>query len=280
MKFIKNKVIYLVLIFIFALSIISCTQNPDDLLDIKNREVGVWWWSRNLDDTYLNFAKNNGVTEIYYNAGELNEEDVSFLQKAKDRTMEVYFLCGEYQWIYDSQNLENKIEDFIIFQQQNEVKFQGIHLDVEPHQSPQFDTERYETILKYIEFVDKITSSYETIKFDFDIPFWLNDEVTYKGKTQEAYKFVIDYADRVFVMSYRDEAEKIFNVAKEEVEYARAKQKTIFLCVETGNEEDIVTFKEEGRLEMNNQLNTLDSLVEKEIGFSIHHIKTWYELKK
>ena len=28
--------------------------------------VGVWWWDNRIDETYLDFAKENGVNEIYY----------------------------------------------------------------------------------------------------------------------------------------------------------------------------------------------------------------------
>ena len=80
-------------------------------------------------------------------------------------------------------------------------------------------------------------------------------------------------------MSYRDSAEKIFDVAREELEYSSSVNKPIFLGVETGVEEDVVTFNQESKSYMYSELNKLSSLSNLNFGVSIHHIKTWSELK-
>ena len=80
-------------------------------------------------------------------------------------------------------------------------------------------------------------------------------------------------------MSYRDSAEKIFDVAREELEYSSSVNKPIFLGVETGDEEDVVTFNQESKSYMYSELNKLSSLSNLNFGVSIHHIKSWLELK-
>ena len=69
-------------------------------------------------------------------------------------------------------------------------------------------------------------------------------------------------------------------VAKEEIEYAKVNNKTLNLSVETSqNEDDIVTFYEEGKDYMMNELSKLRDMIPKNFGIAIHHIKSFYELK-
>ena len=81
-------------------------------------------------------------------------------------------------------------------------------------------------------------------------------------------------------MSYRDSAEKIYNVGKDECEYAKINNKDIFLSVETKNIEETpqITFYEEGKKFMYDELKKLTNQ-HKDVGVSIHHIESWKELK-
>ena len=81
-------------------------------------------------------------------------------------------------------------------------------------------------------------------------------------------------------MSYRDSASGMLSVASEEIEYAFSLDKPIFLGAETGGEEDIVTFIQEGRDYFYSQMALLEkSLPYSNIGLSIHDIKRWKALK-
>lgn len=81
-------------------------------------------------------------------------------------------------------------------------------------------------------------------------------------------------------MSYRDGAEKIYNVGKDETEYAKTINKDIFLAVETKKIEETpqITFYEEGKKVMYDELKKLTNQY-KDIGVSVHHIESWKELK-
>lgn len=242
--------------------------------------LGVWWWDNRLDDSYLDYAVDNDVDEIYYYTSTFSESNNEFIKKANNNKIDVYWLCGDYRWIEDYSSFQEKMNDFLDYQNKNTSgKFEGVHLDVEPHQHEEFDSRREELILLYIDFLNKTTNDYPQVHFDADIPFWLEDVVTYNGETKEAYKFVVDIVNRVFVMSYRDSAEQILNVGSAELEYANQNNKPVFLCVETGNEEDIVTFLEEGKKYMNEQIALLEELTNLKYNIAIHHIKTWRELK-
>lgn len=120
---------------------------------------------------------------------------------------------------------------------------------------------------------------YFKYEFDFDIPFWFDDEISFKNETKQAYKFMIDIADRIFVMSYRDTAQKIYSVAEDEINYATQTHKTLILSIETKeNEDDSVTFFEKGKEKLNQEIKTLKEMLPINFGISIHHVKSWYDL--
>lgn len=242
--------------------------------------VGVWWWDNRIDETYLDFAKENGVNEIYYYTSSFGEKTSDFIEKANVRQMKVFWLSGEYQWIKDSSPLHEKISEYMVFQQESSFKFDGIHLDIEPHQHPDFEKQRTKLITNFISLTAELKNSYPSLFIEYDIPFWLHDEIQFDGETKPAYQFVIDNASRVTVMSYRDDYQKICDIAKEEKEYALTKEKAINYGVETGvNDDNIVTFQEEGLKYMYQQLRLLKNSIPQDCGIAIHHIKSWREMK-
>ena len=294
MKKISNKIIVILISALLILSIAGTAiyfalnkkdnENEEDKIPSQEAKpaFGVWWWNDKLESgKYLNFAAENDITEVYYCDSSLNSETLSFISLAKQKDMKVYLLAGEKEWLNDKTNLDNLIERYIDFQNQNNSPLSGIHLDIEPHQFSDFSEKREEYILKLIELADYLSKTYNTISFDYDIPFWLSDEVSFNLETKPAYKHIIDIANRVFVMSYRDSVEKIYDVGKEEIEYAESINKPLFLCVETfSTEGDNVSFFEEGKDYMNQELIDLRKMLKDGYGISVHHIKTWYDLKK
>ncbi len=280
----KTIIIIVISIFVLALGIGVYFLIPKNkALTLKtDATVGVWWWDDKADDRYLEFAKNNGVDEIYYCDYSMDKDTSKFVEKAKQKGMKVFALWGECEWVLDKSGFDrlmNKYEEY----QQNypAAAFEGVHLDVEPHQLDEFDDDRPEIMKKYVEFVTLVVSENEGVKFDFDIPFWAHDIVEVDGKTKPVYAHVIDNANRAFVMSYRDTAEQIVDIAKEELVYAKNNNKTIALGVEmTSNEGDKVSFQEESKQVLYSEISKLDELVDIDYVLSVHHIKTWESLKE
>ncbi|WP_300596789.1 hypothetical protein [Niabella sp.] len=252
-----------------------------------NRPLGTWWWSVNKKDwnTYLNFAQQNGVTEIYFSTVDFSETTGGFIEKAASKGIRVYLLAGSYVWISDRSGFITLMDKYTQYQNtaSGTRRFAGIHLDVEPHQDPTFSTRRAIIMQQYIDFVSWVTSQYTTAgNIDFDIPFWLDDVVSYKGENRLLYEAVISEATRVFIMSYRDTAAKMYDVSKEELTFAALLNKQIFLGAETApsKEGNAVTYAEEGKTYMYNELRKLSTLCGNvDYGVSIHHISTWYSLK-
>ncbi len=248
---------------------------------IEQKPLGTWWWNKNLDiDEYLEFARDNNVTEIYFCDYSFTDNFKSLLSKANNYSIKVYLLAGEKEWLNDRSNLDKLINNYIEFQNNNEYKLSGIHLDIEPHQFSDFSSNRYDYLYKLINLIKTNEELYTTIDFNYDIPFWLDDIIEYNNISKEAYKHIIDYANRVFIMSYRDEATKMVDVSMNEIKYAKDNNKILFLSAETYSlEGDQVSYLEEGKTYMNHELNKLRDLIPDNFGIAIHNIKSWKELK-
>lgn len=258
---------------------LEAPEEPPVVIEGKYTKA-LWWWNKSLDNSYFEFAINNNINEIYYCDSAFDDNTKSFIKKCKDNNIKVYLLTGDYSWITNSTGLYNLIERYQEFQNVSDYKFDGIHLDIEPHQDPSFSTNRLDLITKLINLVYNLKQF--DIEFHYDIPFWLDDLVTIDGTEKKAHEWMIDYADKVVIMSYRDTKDAILNVASDEYIYANSVNKEIMISVETySTEGDFVSFYEEGKKELN---SVIDSLFCDKIdgisGIAIHHIKSWYDLKE
>lgn len=267
---------YLILLFLITCCFLyACKQtNPNP----KKFVNGVWWWDNTLDESCLSFALDNDVNEIYF--CDQNFENTNLVKSMKDNNLDIYWLIGEKEWLLDFSLVDKTVEQFI---NHDDAKFySGIHLDVEPHQFSDFETNRKSYIYSLIDMAHHLKTTYPNIKFDYDIPFWLDDEIEYKGIKKPAYQHMIDISYRVFIMSYRDTAQAMIDVSVEEINYAKQTNKIVILGAETAksDESNIVSYYEEGKKYMTEQLQIVKSVLPENFGVSIHHIKSWKNLKK
>lgn len=277
-----KKIVVIVMAFVLPFMVLTGCGSKSSPLAIK----AVWWWNGELEeevvDEYLKFAYDNGINAIYYCSSEFGAKTEGFIKKAHKRNMKVYWLDGNYKWLTTDtyqQKLYEKLDKYLDYNAKYpDNAFSGVHLDIEPHQSPDFKANRSDLILRLINLADKLKKTYTSTNFTYDIPFWLHDEVEYAGVTKPAYAHMIDIADNVTIMSYRDSADEIYSVASQELAYASSVNKNIILSVECGNEEDIVTFYEEGKGVLDAELNRLYPMLPQYTGLAIHNIKSWFNL--
>ena len=269
--------------------------------------LGVWWWQVNTiksSDQQLAFLQENAVSEIYLFIDGMSEAsnakasfaDVrAFVKKAGDMGMRVAALTGDYAWINpDNTGFEKYVEKFNAYQKAaaEDEKFYSMHLDVEPHQHPDFKTGeegRAKVMQLFADFaVNKAAPAAKEAGtlLEWDIPFWMTDVVK-DGKGNEVVlaDLMAQLCDTIAIMSYRDTAEKILDVSKEEIAYAKKYGHKIILGVETKSSEgDQVSFMEEGKAVMVEEMAKVHeslkaSFPDGNFGMAVHQASVWYTLK-
>ncbi|MEG1887283.1 MAG: hypothetical protein RR177_04075, partial [Oscillospiraceae bacterium] len=270
---------------------------PPDIPD-KTSSKGVWWWTINdaisaeRRTKYLDFLQQNKVTEIYLHAhGMSNSQIGTFISEALSRKMRVAFLLGDYSWIIaENKGFGEMVKFFNDYQRSAKEgqRFYSMHIDVEPHQHPEFSQDKNKIMQLFADFV--IRQAAPAAKnsgtlLEWDIPFWM-DEFTVKDENNRSInltELMAKTCDTITIMSYRDTANQMYQVSKEEIMYSKKHGCKIVLGAETYSVEgDSVSYMEEGKLEMNNQLSVLKNRLIGEtdnFGIAVHHLNSWYDLK-
>ena len=260
---------------------------------------GVWWWRGGdaLEPTdvarRMDFLKRHSVTEIYFSAGpkEHRHEDIRrFVKAASARGMRVACLCGDVSWIRpDNRGFAETLRSFLDYQKSAapDEKFYALHLDVEPHQDRKLsEASKWQL---YADFVLRAAAAVHAAgeKIEWDIPFWLdNKRVSYRGRRDvPLLEVVMDNADCVTLMSYRDTAQAMLGVSSTEIAMASRRKVRIVLGANTGEsgEGSLVTYFEEGVGRMEAELARVAATLRTArlpdgSGVAIHHLASWMKL--
>lgn len=279
----------------------------------SDMRFGVWWWSvDNLADlSYLDFAKEQGITEIYLNQhhlsvvnpngifGPIGTAEVviptkEFIEEASARGIAVYLLLSNTgSWLYEEyrQHFHHIMTGFLAYQQlvHEDARFAGLHFNVEPNQlekdcGTRFWTEGYATqsrlMQQLIDFAVMATDEYgKFTTIDWATGFWWqNFTVDYRGEEMPLHQALILESDTTFVMSFRNTAEGMVEVARDHLDFAQEVGKDIFLGANIASTEglEIDQFYHLGRAHLDEQLALIYSLHPYEhIHLVIHEISRW-----
>ena len=259
---------------------------------------GVWWW--NAPDAVnakraaakLQFLAAHDVNEIYFCAdlAKYGKETRTFVKAARRKGLRVALLAGDVSWIYPgNRGFAQTLEAYLSYQRRaapNE-RFYALHLDVEPHQDRKLSDERKWQL--YADFVLRAAADVHAAgeKIEWDIPFWLDTIRVAFGERKDVslLEVVMGASDCVALMSYRDTANAILDISKEEIAIANKGGVRVVLGAETGEtgEGDVVTFFEEGASYMDAELakvmQALESVnVPAGTGIAVHHFGSWEKL--
>ena len=260
---------------------------------------GVWWWRGNSAAANpaeaarrLDFLSAHGVDEIYFWAdlGKVQKETRDFVRKAHARGMRVALLSGDVSWIHPgSRGFAETLNSYLAYQRAAapDEKFYAMHLDVEPHQDAELSDARKWQL--YADFVLRAAADIHAAgeKVEWDIPFWLDDKRVTFGYREDAplLEVVMSSADGVTLMSYRDTAEAMLDVSKNEIKLAKDRNVRIILGAETGEtgEGSAVTYFEEGAAKMDAELAKVSAALDAAkapagAGIAIHHLGGWEKL--
>ena len=285
-----KRYFFLVMVLLFSgcLSfLVDTDERPvfaEPVTNSNSKVLGTWWWwvDPKTHIAYLDFAANNGVNEIYYYTKNFSNTDGNLIEAARERGIKVFLLFDKYDYIWDYPAFDEIMGKYFAYQNSapEARKFAGLHLDVEPQSHPDYPQNRKSFLQDYMDFVVWACSKYKTptVTMDFDIGWWFDEYVTYREEKERLYKALIIEADRVFIMSYKDTAEEIFKISKEEMEFAKSLDKQIILGIETGNGAEKVdeTFYGRDLAYFYEQVEKLLSMLDYDnIGLSIHYISSW-----
>ncbi len=283
-------------IWMFALSLMLTAfshaenvQASGDALD--TRATWLWnpWMFVKDEAATLAFLENKNVNKVYVQIDRDIPKNTyrSFVTQAHSRGIAVFALDGAPSWVAPKGfTNQNQLMNWLGNYQTGSVeqaRFDGIHLDVEPYLYSGWNSNRAATVKSYQSLLQRAATSAAQLNLplEADMPFWF-DEITYKntfGKGLLA-EWVIANTDGVTLMAYRDSAQMIIEIVKNEIAMAERYGKHIVVGVETGttDEGSVITFAEEGEVYMNQQLDKVASHYSSSSayeGTAIHHVGSW-----
>ncbi len=141
----------------------------------------------------------------------------------------------------------------------------AVHLDVEPHTLPEWQTNPQGTAQQYLALLDAVSSRLSAsgtgLALVVDIPFWYDGQsVLYNGETRPLSEHVLLRVQTATLMDYRDRAwggNGLVTLASSEIAFAGSIGKQVRIGVETnapGGQPTYITFYEEGRRVMLGEL--------------------------
>lgn len=258
-------------------------------------DKGTWLWHTSKiveePDEVLRFLKEKDVNHVYLqiNRDMKSHAYQSFISEATKEGISIHALDGSKNWISDRERFDLFMNWVKAYQDQanEEEKFAGIHLDVEPYLHDMWEQDYQQAILAYQNILSDAAEKAEQwdLLFAADIPFWYDtkyfDNPTHgKGLL---HKWVIETADEVAIMAYRNSAEGsngIIELSQNEVQYAKEIEKKVTVGVETKEitSYDHISFYSLGEKTLQNELSKVHDYFKSSSGYNgiaVHSYKYW-----
>ncbi len=260
--------------------------------------LGTWMWDVTdilFPEKSIGFLTSHHVTEVYlsYSRAMPKARYRAFVKACNEKGIRVALIGAEADWALPSgqKGFETYIKWLADYQAGCESpleKFYGMHMDVEPHQLPEWLTDQAEVISGYVAFLQRAREACDSLdcSLEADIPFWFDGFTTdWKGQDVLLCEAVMHLCDTTLLMSYRDNAAAILACGETELPLAKALGKKLVLAVETGKiyESVNITFHHLGTEALYRELNALYGMVAAlkdagEVGYAIHYFGSWKNL--
>lgn len=274
----------------------------NDYLGLNNFEkkvnFGTWVW-RSIEierpEQVLAFLIKAGINEIYlvYDPRRNFSQYRTFVNKSQNVGIRVALIGAQARWVLQDYFSErDKFFSFFEHYQadsQDNERFYGMHMDIEPHQLPEWQNRNEETVQGFCDFVhlSRQFADRTGSLLEMDIPCWFDQFTCWdsNGDSINLTELCIRHADTTLFMSYRDNARAALEFAQTGLKLAELYKKNISLAFETGHiyEEINITFDHLGTLPLKTELKNLRQIVEREyplsnIGYAVHHYNSWVKL--
>lgn len=281
----------LLLCLLFVWTIGPFAQERAEARETDEFSTWVWnpWLLRDSSDDLLRFAAANKIATLYLQIdADMDAADyAAFIGRASARNIRVYALDGAPRWALDPSLTDaflNWLTDYQVSADADQ-RFAGIHIDTEPYLLPEWNRDRGALLTSWKSHIDTLIAGAKHLGLpaEADIPFWF-DEQFMPGQTSTLSAWLIGRFDSVTIMAYRDSADRIADVAKNELAEAAKAGKTLRIGVETNpsSETPQVTFYEEGSSYLNAELAALRSKLNVSpafAGFAVHDYEGWKKLQ-
>jgi hypothetical protein len=217
-------------------------------------------------DSLFDFCAKRHITDLFWQVHFARMDDGSrvlknavvtraFLQRAHARSLRIHALFGDPSHALKAKHgiVFASADGVIAFHKDvpAESRFDGLHLDIEPHGLPQWRkadlTLKCDLLSQFVEVhhqtATRIHAADAKLVYGVDIVFWLDKTkpeggeaypVTFEGITKDAAKHLLDVVDQVAIMSYRDTAEGrngIIALVAKTIAYADTQRAKVFVGV-------------------------------------------------
>lgn len=262
-------------------------------------QKGLWVWraASVLDvsqrNAVLGFMANKGLNTVYIDARVpvlQNHYMLSeFIRAANAREIQVELMFGKPEWAlvehhWEVLNLVDQAAEYV--RRFPDAAPTAVHLDIEAHLVAQWQQQRNSVASQLLDLFAKVKSRLNAVSLPLavDMPVWWDGfAVVRDGVSRPLHQWVIDAADRVVLMDYRDTEARIIADAESELRYASNRGKEIVVGVETMCiPPELITFCEEGSANMEYILGRVDDQLPGHPsyrGYAVHHYEAYSRLR-
>lgn len=244
------------------------------LIETDTNKIKAFFIEKDLNVVYLQV--NNKISFHSYR---------EFIRMMNEINVEVHALDGSPEWGLVNEKEKDQFLHWLIAYQQSSnenEQFTGIHLDIEPYLLDNWVRDQEQIVEQYQAVIVDLAEHAKQMNviFGIDIPFWF-EEIFFDNRFGEGTlaKWLVEQVDETTIMAYRDNPEDIIQIVGSEIDWANELEKKIIIAVETVElPEHYVTFHENGRKEMEKQLEEVYKLLKGNQSFSglaIHHYESW-----
>jgi hypothetical protein len=250
--------------------------------------IGVWWWDINLDTSiYFPFCAQQNVSEIYLNVSSLNSSVNTFIQDANNHNISVYYVQSDKNLILNPTLAIDKLNEYREFNKTYPINtFKGIIYDIDLRLFSDYEENRDYYYNALLTFMDDVIINNTDIQIDFTISEQLWEDFIFKEQNQTFAAYIMDYShSRVFVKANAVTYNSMIDQTEYEILYTDYMNKTIILTlntVDTGEADSNITFYGQGQHILHQEISYFASVMNNnditKYGFSIVHMKSWYDL--
>ena len=193
----------------------------------------LWVWDNSIVDSaaqrddFLRFCRERKIDTLFLHAPMDHLQDRAadfhaFLAAAHKEKMRVEALDGDARWAFErapAGNFVTAVQVFNSFAKTPAERFDGIHLDVEPYDTPEWKADDVRAATQYLELLDVLRSQKGELPLTADVPPWFGE---FQVGEERLLAGVIARVDAVGIMAYTSQTKGLQADCRPAIEFAGA----------------------------------------------------------